>query len=240
MLRHRSAATRHRRDDRGFTLVELLVTVLITSILAAITGGFVVMLSRQNTSVKNTIAATEADQIAESALLPFLHTGLQVTTAMPQKLVMVVYAGYNWSTQAPQCSVLTAQLLPGSAPNTASGKFTVSVSALSTCGASPVVGTAHTVGAFYAQYSAGAKAFDYLGANVDYGNSPCATALNQITSISVNVTFLSGSAQASADNVPIQFQTTIYLQSAASTTTSTSTTTTTLASCAGTPYTPNG
>jgi len=238
---------RHRGDG-GFTLTELVVTVLVTSILAAIAGGFVIMLNRQNISVRNTVAATEQDEIAEAALLPYLHTGLQVISATAQQLEMVVYAGYNWSTQSPDCSELTATLVAGTAPNTSSGKFTVAVAAMSnsgtpslacTVGASgTTVGTAYTVGTFYAQYSSTTNVFQYLGSNVTYGSNPCSSALNQIVAINVNVTFLAGSAIASADNVPTEFETTIYLQSAASTTTSTTSTTTTLASCAGTPYTP--
>jgi len=99
-------------------------------------------------------------------------------------------------------------------------------------------GSSRTIDTFYAEYSSSANVFDYLGADVDFGNNPCSTALNNIVAIKVNVTFLAGSASAAADDQPIQFETTIYLQSAASTTTSSTSTTTTVASCAGTPYTP--
>jgi prepilin-type N-terminal cleavage/methylation domain-containing protein len=76
--RHRSRVDRLGRDDRGFTLSEMVVVLFVTSIVMAIASTTLIFVQNTSSGIFNTANSARQATIAEEALAPLLRSAVQV------------------------------------------------------------------------------------------------------------------------------------------------------------------
>jgi prepilin-type N-terminal cleavage/methylation domain-containing protein len=77
----RAADCRSRKanqDDRGFTLVELLVTMLILSIVMSISTTLIIAVGQQTTNITDTVQGIQQEGSASAGLIQYLRGASQV------------------------------------------------------------------------------------------------------------------------------------------------------------------
>lgn len=209
-VRHRAGA--QRRDDNGFTLIEMLVAAGVVAIIVPVILLAVVSLVRGSSNVHNTMTGVQQDEVAGDALLQYLHgatvilPGSNATTLMASILL-----GVN-STYTAQTATLEATLQNSSNPNV-DGHFVTSLT--------PLGGQTTNVGTFDALNSP--SVFDYYYNNPSTGgisdtSTPTNSELSEIVAVSMEVKFLAGPHVPAPGYQSVRttnFDTTIYLQNAA-------------------------
>ena len=231
--------TLRRRDDRGMTITELSVTMLVFAIVSAVTLGIISSLTQQSVNLKNSNAAAQQEIIGSEALQPFIHSALTVQKATSTEFAFVAYSGFNYSTSGTGAGTATCVLVDSKWTPKGSGqataRFTITTqpadcsTAVVTTGTKPV-----TVATYAALNSQTTPVFQYLNsAGTVIGPNPPCTA-TEIYAAIVNITYLAGpqtATQGFASNRASTLYAEVYFQpESATTTTNPATTTTTLAS----------
>lgn len=215
--------------EGGFTIAEMAVTLLVTSIIIVLAFGFVTNLLQQATNVRDTMQGVQQDQTAGEGLLQFLHSAIDVLSGSnATTLNASILAGV--SSETPGTATFSAQLTNSASPNL-DAVFSTTVTpcpvSASTCS------TPRTIDDYDAVNSSAVFTYYYNNYSVTpvvlaSTNTPTNAELSEIVAVGVDVTFLAG------PHVPIEgfqavrpsnFQTTVYLQNAAGAPSPTTTTT---------------
>jgi prepilin-type N-terminal cleavage/methylation domain-containing protein len=75
-IKHRSQPG--KPEDSGFTLVELLVTLLILSIVMSITTALVIAVGQQTTNITDTVQGIQQEGSASAGLIQYLRGAVQI------------------------------------------------------------------------------------------------------------------------------------------------------------------
>ena len=131
-------ARRQAEGDDGFTIMEMVVTMLILSIIVALIMAFMTNLFQQATNVRDTMSGVQQDQTAGEGLLKYLHSTIAVLPGSnATTLDASILAGVNGSS-TPQTATFSAALTdPGSAALDAT--FATSITAAGGTGATSTV-----------------------------------------------------------------------------------------------------
>ncbi|MGO9557653.1 MAG: Tfp pilus assembly protein FimT/FimU [Acidimicrobiales bacterium] len=249
------AATRKRAvgDDSGFSLTEMLVTLLVISIIMALSAAAVVLLEKSSSSVLGTEYSLQQEQIASEAVTPFLHAAVGLTAAGATSFTMTTYSGIDDNT-----GTIAGTTYPGTygaaETDTLTACFGSLVSKVPSCGTPP---TGHNPWVFAVVVtnpsgksstieatdsiaptnvtSTNTYSFEYfdslgnqLGASGSDNGTVPACALFDIDSVNISVGFQTGPRTAGYSGNQIStWRTTIYLPNADTTTTTTSASSTT-------------
>lgn len=249
------AATRKRAagDDSGFSLAEMIVTLLVISIIMALSAGAVVLLEKSSSAVLGTEYSFQQEQIASEAVTPFLHAAVALTAAGPTSFTMTTYSGiddnsgtiagttYPGTYGAALTDTLTAwfgscgePIAACKNPPTGHNPWVFAVIVTNTAGKSSTIEATDSLGPTDVS-STNTYSFEYfdslgnqLGAtSTDHGTVP-GCALFDVNSVNISVAFQTGPRTAGYSGNQIStWRTTIYLQNSDTTTTSTSASTTT-------------
>lgn len=211
--------------EQGFTIVELLVTLLVVAIVLPLAFGLIRNLLQQSQNVGDTIAGVQQDQTAGEALLQYLHgTTVILPGSNATTLDASILAGVG-STATPYTATLQASLTNSASPN-GDATFTTTLT--------PQGGTGHSIGTYYAVNSSSVFTYYYndststttststststsLPAGLAATSTPTNAQLSEIVAVGVSVTFLAGPhvpTEGYQAVHPTTFQTTIYLQNA--------------------------
>lgn len=224
---HRASRRDPRRDD-GFSLVELLVTLLIIAVVIPLAFGLIKNLVQQSQNVHDTVTGIQQDQTAGEALLQYLHGASVILPGSgPTTLNANILAGVN-SSATPYTSTLQATLTNSASPND-DATFTTTLT--------PSGGTATNVGTYDAVNSSAVFTYYYNTSTstststttsststttsvsgLSSTSTPTTAELSEIVAVGVSVTFLAGPhvpTEGFQAVHPTTFQTTVYLQNAA-------------------------
>jgi prepilin-type N-terminal cleavage/methylation domain-containing protein len=224
------APARRRAGDAGFTLVELVVTLLLVAIITPLAFGLIRNLLQQSTDVHDTMVGVQQDQVAGEALLQYLH-GATVILAGSDATTLdaSIDAGINASTQAPDTATLTAVLAEPTSPSL-DATFTTSITpnggAPSNVGTYDAVASTSVFSYFYNDTTLGAttsapcsaSASADLPTGLACTSAPTDPQLPAIVAVGIDVTFLAGPhvpIEGFAAVRPSNFETTVYLQNSA-------------------------
>ncbi len=92
------AAKKRREDERGFTIIELLLSVLILSLIVGLSTTTVRMFYTQSADVQNTFAVTNQVLLASEILTDYTHDGVAscpAPTATPGDAACTTANGEN-------------------------------------------------------------------------------------------------------------------------------------------------
>lgn len=230
-------------DDSGFTITEMLVTMLVLSIIMALTSGILISLNSSSTSVQNSVRSMNSEQTASAAVVQYLHSATAVTAAGPNSLTMTTLAGISDGTGGtgdPLTSTLTLSIAN---PTASVPYYVFSAQLTNSAGKVTTIETYDSAAPYTYSSSAGTYGtpltnvytFSYynaagtpLGQSVSDAGTVPTCALGTIARVDIAIPFLTGARGPSTENNDVTtWSTSVYLQSSA-----TVSTTTTVSACA--------
>ncbi len=97
-----------RRDDKGMTLIELTVTLALTSIVMAMVTYILVQILQETTGESASVKGVEQAQIAERTFTQYLRSAVSLVNIQTNDLTFTSYAGT--ASGVPQVETIEAEL----------------------------------------------------------------------------------------------------------------------------------
>lgn len=224
--RARAARAARRHGDAGFTLVEVLVSMVI---LGLVVPGVLLItrnLSQQATNIGTDVQGVQEDQTAGEALYPYLQSATAVLAdSTGTYLDAEINLGFDKDNAIPNTARLQVTLEP--API---GQQTTLVTSITPTAGPGQTAVTHSVGTYFALYEPNAFIYYYNTPNGPSGvSNPSALAvapsstvsptvqISDIVEVEVNITFLAGPNKPLIGYKQIQeshYNTTVYLENA--------------------------
>jgi prepilin-type N-terminal cleavage/methylation domain-containing protein len=115
-MRQRLMGRLRERDERGMTLIEVVVTVGLTAIVMTMATFIVINVLNETSGEAASIAGVQQAQLAERSFTQYLRSSVSLLSVQPNDLVFTSYTGIasggSVAPDLPQLQTIEAQLCP--------------------------------------------------------------------------------------------------------------------------------